>query len=249
MTARTHKKSDNNTEALLRAPVDNLSRNKANKQPRFVEKLLKQRDSRRHLFVSPVRGKNISKTYSITLPSGIEMFYSVSIDTQKEFEDTLVEALAKFEYNSPDVISSSMPSLEIYKTDPLLGKHESLLNLIFAASEWYDSVTLCKLAGFSGANPSAQPHKWKKAGKVFALRRGNTDFYPSYAFGDDFRPLLAMKEILGVFHDKKSDLKIAAWFASENSWLRNQRPLDLILASPEAVIEAAEFEVSPIDHG
>lgn len=137
---------------------------------------------------------------------------------------------------------------EEQKLDPLMDKHQALLNLIFAASEWYDSIKLCQLAGFSLTNSSAQPHKWKKEGKIFALRRGNTDFYPSYAFGDDFRPIPVIKNVLGVFRDKKSDLKIAAWFASNNSWLRNKRPLDLILTSPDAVIKAAEIEVAPIDH-
>ena len=135
------------------------------------------------------------------------------------------------------------------KLDPLMGKHEALLNLIFAASEWYDSIKLCQLAGFSLTNSSAQPHKWKNEGIIFALRLGNTDFYPSYAFDDDFLPVPAIKNVLGVFRNKKSDLKIAAWFASNNSWLRNQRPLDLILTSPDAVIKAAEIEVAPIDHG
>lgn len=78
------------------------------------------------------------------------------------------------------------------------------------------------------------------------MRRGNTDFYPSYAYGDGFRPIPVIKNVIGVFRDKESDLKIAAWFASNNSWLRNLRPLDLILTSPDAV---AEIEVALINHG
>jgi hypothetical protein len=243
MTAKAFKKSDKSQQALSRSQTERIPGETSLKINAHLRQSLTK--------VSTWRRRE-PQNYSITFPSGTEIKCSVPIEIQKEFEGELTEILARFAINQPAAVSSRRSGLEIFKIskpDPLMGKHESILNLIFEASEWYDSVTLCKLAGFSGANPSAQPHKWKKAGKIFALRRGNTDFYPSYAFGDDFRPLLAMKEILGVFHDKKSDLKIAAWFASENSWLRNQRPLDLILASPEAVIEAAEIEVSPIDHG
>lgn len=126
---------------------------------------------------------------------------------------------------------------------------ERLLNVVFAASEWYDSATLSRMCNFSEKNASAQPYKWKKAGKLFALRRGNKDVYPAYAFDDHCRPLRAMKDVLDIFHDKKSDLKTAFWFASVNSWLRDKRPLDVIGTNPEAVIKAAKFEVAPIDHG
>lgn len=243
MSARAHKKSDKSRQALLRSQTERITRENSLK----ISAPLKQSLTR----VS-IRRRREQQIYTITFPSGTEIKYSVPIEIQNELEGELTNLLARFARNPSVEVSSHRPALDIHnnpKPAPLMGKNESILNLIFEASEWYDSVTLSLLAGFSGTNPSAQPYKWKKAGKLFALRRGNTDFYPSYAFGDDFRPIPAIKKILGLFHDKKTDLKIAAWFASENSWLRNQRPLDLILTSPKAVIEAAEIEVAPIDHG
>jgi hypothetical protein len=177
--------------------------------------------------------------------------YDIPSCRMAEFERELLALVRQFARAPED----SQPGVESQAPDfaaeskVYIPKQEAILSLIFNASEWYEAATICKLGGFSGTNPSAQPHKWKKAGKIFALRRGATDVYPSYAFGDDFRPIPAMKDVLDVFKDKKTDLKIAAWFASDNGWLRNKRPLDLISSDAESVIKAAEIEVIPIDHG
>lgn len=201
--------------------------------------------------VTPQGGSENEAEILVWSIQGINQAFSIPTEHLPEVKKRMMAVFA--EYGSPATILHINPALKstdlMLGSEPSLPKQEAILNMIFASSEWYDSATLSNLAGFSGSNPSAQPNKWKKSGKLFALKRGNTDMYPSYAFGDDFRPLPAMKSILNVFDDKKSDFKIAAWFSSGNSWLRNKRPLDLIGTDPDAVIKAAEIEVSPIDHG
>lgn len=191
--------------------------------------------------------------YAVSINDGLTLFYSIPIARQAEFDRRIVALFT--EYSDTPTVRISCQSAEhiipasLIEPAQLPAKHEAILSKIFAASDWYDALTICKGAGFSDINPSAQPNRWKRDGKVFALRRGKTDVYPAYAFGDDFRPLPAMKDVLCVFKDKKTDLKIAAWFASVNSWLRDQRPLDVIGTNPDAVINAAKAEVAPIDHG
>lgn len=211
--------------------------------------------------------------YSVTISDEQTLVFSVPTSRQAELNGRIMELFAEYSdvlktkaRLNPFVILAGEPSdaatamLRFQHADhiipqsliepaPLHAKHEAILNKIFAASDWYDTLAICKGAGFSDSNPSAQPNRWKRDGKVFALRRGKSDVYPAYAFGDDFRPLPAMKDVLCVFKGKKTDLKIAAWFASVNSWLRDQRPLDVIGTNPDAVINAAKAEVAPIDHG
>lgn len=211
--------------------------------------------------------------YAVTISDGQTLIFSVPTSRQAELNGRVMELFAEYSdvlktkaSLNPFVLLAGDPSdaatamLRFQHADhiiqqsliepaPLHGKHEAILNKIFAASDWYDTLAICNGAGFSDVNPSAQPNRWKRDGKVFALRRGKADVYPAYAFGDDFRPLPAMKDVLCVFKGKKTDLKIAAWFASVNSWLRDQRPLDVIGTNPDAVINAAKAEVAPIDHG
>lgn len=189
--------------------------------------------------------------YSVAISNDQTFVFCVPASRQDELNGRIMALIVEYSEVLKTKARLSWESITASLTEPapLPAKHEAILNKIFAASEWYDALSICKGAGFSDSNPSAQPNRWKRDGKVFALRRGKTDVYPAYAFGDDFRPLPAMKDVLCVFKDKKSDLKIAAWFASVNSWLRDKRPLDVIGTNPEAVIKAAKVEVAPIDHG
>jgi hypothetical protein len=196
-------------------------------------------------------GQGNTAEYSVAINDEQTLIFTVPTSRQAELNGRIMSLIAEYSdvLKTKARISWASITASLTEPAPLPSKHEVILSKIFAASEWYDTLTICKGAGFSEINPSAQPNRWKRDGKVFALRRGKTDVYPAYAFGDDFRPLPAMKDVLCVFKDKKTDLKIAAWFASVNSWLRDQRPLDVIGTNPEAVINAAKAEVAPIDHG
>jgi hypothetical protein len=46
---------------------------------------------------------------------------------------------------------------------------------------------IAELAGYSTKNPSAQPHKWKKDGAIFAIHHKGTDYYPLYALNAEDR--------------------------------------------------------------
>ena len=262
MTARTGKKSGKITETSARGPSAYLpggvstdfsltALRKTENHLRVTVTNKKAKLPAKHYtsHINEIRqgGSDNTVEYVINVNRGQSLTFSIPADLTAELDNRILAVFADYasaatdqQLDSPALVAESVASIP---------KHEAILNMIFASSEWYDSVTLSSYAGFSGSNPSAQPNRWKKSGKLFALKRGKSDMYPSYAFGDDFRPLPAMKSILNVFHNKKSDFKIAAWFSSGNSWLRNKRPLDLIGTDPDAVIKAAEIEVSPIDHG
>lgn len=268
MNAREGKKSEELSSAVALTPTGNLpadaSSNRGVMIGRWVEIPIAHRNYQeafRAAFEAAAAPKKIIRhgvqgkgtEYSVSINDGLILIYSIPTARQAEFDRRIAELFAEYSgrptvrvgYQWPEHIKPA----SLIEPAPLPSKHEAILNKIFAASDWYDALTICNGAGFSKVNPSAQPNRWKLDGKVFALRRGKTDVYPAYAFGDDFRPLPAMKDVLCVFKDKKTDLKIAAWFASVNSWLRDQRPLDVIGTNPEAVINAAKAEVAPIDHG
>lgn len=125
-----------------------------------------------------------------------------------------------------------------------------ILQTILSESHWYNCNQLSQLIGASADAVQDRLCSWKKENKIFSLKcNKNGDLYPAYAFNGNVSLLPELKDVLNVFKGKKSNLKIAMWFASENGWLRNRRPLDVIGSDPNAVIAAAKTEITPIDHG
>jgi hypothetical protein len=122
---------------------------------------------------------------------------------------------------------------------------------VLEASEWLTAAQLSGLAGFSGQNASAQPNKWKREGRIFAIRQNGNDYYPSYALhtDGDYRPLKGLAPVLLCFKGALDDWDIATWFASVNSFLGGARPMDLLAGAPDQVLAAAEDEIAGVQHG
>ncbi|MBT0667353.1 hypothetical protein HT136_03095 [Novosphingobium profundi] len=122
---------------------------------------------------------------------------------------------------------------------------------VFEAGEWISAADLSRAAGFSGKNGSTQPNKWKREGRIYALRKGTSDFYPGYALDPEagFRPLPGLAPVLTVFADALDPWDIAIWFASTNSFLGGARPMDLLSRAPSRVLAAAKDEVAGVEHG
>lgn len=122
---------------------------------------------------------------------------------------------------------------------------------VLESAEWLTAAQLSKLAGFSGQNASAQPNKWKREGRIFAIRQQGNDYYPGYALDGDagYRPLKGLAPVLRCFEDQLDEWDIATWFASVNGFLGGARPMDLIKAAPERILAAAEDEIAGVEHG
>ncbi|MDN8542416.1 antitoxin Xre/MbcA/ParS toxin-binding domain-containing protein [Erwinia sp. ACCC 02193] len=138
---------------------------------------------------------------------------------------------------------------------PTLLKEAAMLiqarKAVLESGDWLTAAEVAGLAGFSARNPSAQPHKWKKQQQIFTIQHHGIDYYPAWALAADtgFRPCKALAEIIKIFTDSKDGWGMAYWFRADNSALGGRRPQDLLLSSPEQVIEAAKDEVEGVEHG
>jgi hypothetical protein len=112
--------------------------------------------------------------------------------------------------------------------------------------KWLKAADIANLGGYSGSNPAAPANRWKKEGKVFAVNFRDQDLFAAYQFSDAMTPRPVIAKVLSIFKDKRDPWKIAAWFASVNSWLGGKRPQDC-LDNPDAVIAAATQEISGFD--
>ncbi|MCP3713005.1 hypothetical protein M3I54_39990 [Paraburkholderia sp. CNPSo 3274] len=150
----------------------------------------------------------------------------------------LVEAL------TPDV---PMPS-HILKEASM---RKAAVEGVFEASEWLTAAHIAEIAELSGSNPSAQPNRWKHDRLIFAVDHKGKDYFPAYGLDPKkkYRPLDAMANVLRVFDDSKDGWELAFWFASVNSRLGGERPLDVLGKDPGAVVRAAEAEHAGVLHG
>lgn len=120
---------------------------------------------------------------------------------------------------------------------------------VLSRGEWLTAQQVSENAGYKNSNPSVQPNKWKKAGKIFAITADGKDLFPAYALGVDGKPLPQLEDVLKFLSSKKQPLAIASWFASANSWLGSKTPMESIADNPQGVLKAAKMEVAPIEHG
>ena len=98
-------------------------------------------------------------------------------------------------------------------------------------------------SGLQPRNKSEPASRWKREGKLFAVRRSGIDLYPVFQFADG-APRPVVKKVLAVLPKDMTGWQVALWFASGNGWLDGAEPQEY-LSDPDAVIDAARKLVDP----
>lgn len=122
---------------------------------------------------------------------------------------------------------------------------------VLESGDWLSAAEAASLCGYSEKNPSTQPNKWKREGKIFAIQHHGNDYFPAYGLDPQqgYRPLKVMADVLKVFGAAKDGWGLAYWFASVNSFLGGKRPQDLLTTQSDRIIAAAMDELQGIVHG
>lgn len=105
------------------------------------------------------------------------------------------------------------------------------------ATPTLNAAKVRSLSGLSPKNKSEPASRWKREGRIFAVRYKSIDLFPEFQFRDG-EPRPVIKMILETLPDHLTPWQIALWFASGNGWLDGEAPQDC-LATPEIVREAA----------
>lgn len=105
---------------------------------------------------------------------------------------------------------------------------------------------LAELTGSKSRNPSSRAHEWLRAGKVFSVNDGNATRYPLFQIDiTEGKPRPEVREIVTHLREQLSDWQMAVWFTTPNAWTGDwRRPVDLLGAEPDLVVEAARHEVA-----
>ena len=92
-------------------------------------------------------------------------------------------------------------------------------------------------AGRNPKNRSEPASRWKREGRIFAIRYGGRDLYPAFQFAEG-QPRPIIKKILSLLPLSVTPWQIAMWFSSGNGWLDGAEPRER-LDEPGEILEAA----------
>ena len=163
--------------------------------------------------------------------------------------DTIVQDRSKQKWNA--IVEALTPDVPL-STNKLTeaAMLADAMRTILESHDFVRAQDIARIAHFSDKNPSSQPNRWKRAGRIFAIPYKGVDLYPSYALDwtEGAKPLPVLARILNLFADK-DDWQKAFWFGSLNSYLKNRMPKDLLKSHPEDVLRAAEIETAGVQHG
>jgi hypothetical protein len=204
-------------------------------------------------------GSELSEYFRVTDVSGVavvfqnveqsDLFASV-IRKVGEMLPEIVESRTEQKVNS--LIDAFLPNIALSEAAVIEAQMVAEAKTdVLRSGSFVTAPKIAELAGYSTKNPSAQPHKWKKDGAVFAIHHKGTDYYPLYALNadDNFRPYKALAEVIKIFADRKTGWGLAYWFEAVNSFLDDRKPKDVLATDPKSVIAAARDEAEDFPNG
>lgn len=193
-------------------------------------------------------GKTLRQAFASATPSeSIVMFKNIasiagiSGALSRQYHHESLEHLVRALTPAAPVASS-----ELKKRMMLMQARSELLG----SGDWVNAQDIAELANFSKTNASAQPNKWKRAGRIFAIALQSQDYFPLFALDPQtHRPRKVIAAIIEKFGAAKDAWGLAYWFASVNGYLGGKRPQDMLDDAPEQVLAAVDKELAVVAHG
>ena len=107
------------------------------------------------------------------------------------------------------------------------------------------SAEVAEVNGSTAENRAALANRWKREGKLFAVRHEGREYFPGFQLSPDGRPREVIERVLEALGEPRG-WQTALWFTSANGYLDARRPVDLLDSEPDAVVEAASHEAEEV---
>ncbi|MCY4381856.1 MAG: hypothetical protein OXE44_01745 [Nitrospinae bacterium] len=168
------------------------------------------------------------------LERALEMLPSLAAERGSRLSETNIEKIL-------DVILSDAPRPRV--ENELEIDNARLRSRYIQETPLLTGAEVRAASGLNPRNKSEPASRWKREGKLFAVRRSGIDHYPAFQFADG-SPRPVIKAILAALPKDMTGWQIAMWFASGNGWLDGEEPQER-LSEPDAVVEAARSLADP----
>ena len=88
-------------------------------------------------------------------------------------------------------------------------------------------------------------------GAIFSINYEGVEYFPRFAIDACTLAIAAqgMQRVIAVLATRLNGWGIALWFESSNSYLGGKLPKDIISSDPDAVVQAARYEIDGVLHG
>ena len=88
-------------------------------------------------------------------------------------------------------------------------------------------------------------------GAIFSIDYEGVEYFPRFAIDACTLAIAAqgMQRVIAVLATRLNGWGIALWFESSNSYLGGKLPKDIIFSDPDAVVQAARYEIDGVLHG
>lgn len=115
---------------------------------------------------------------------------------------------------------------------------------LFQSGDWISAKQWIHLALSSNPGVEIDPDELLANGKIFSLRPGKVDFFPTYGLdgSNGYQPIHGLCHVLSVLSARMNDWSIAAWFQSENPYLGGVAPKALLASAQDKVLAAAKVK-------
>lgn len=80
------------------------------------------------------------------------------------------------------------------------------------------------------------------AGDLFGFEWRQTFWIPMFQFTDDLEVKPGLKAVLAELASEYDGRRLADWFVEPNAWLEERRPIDVLDAHPDEVLQAARAD-------
>ena len=175
-----------------------------------------------------------SEGFAEKIERTVEMLPALAAEREIRLTEANIEKLL-------DVLLSGVPKARV---DTALDVDNARLRADYLReTPLLNAVEIRAASGLAPRNRSEPASRWKREGRLFAVRRSGIDLYPAFQFADG-GPRPAVKAILAALPDGMTGWQTAMWFASANGWLDGAAPQDR-LSEPDAVIGAARGLADP----
>ena len=79
-------------------------------------------------------------------------------------------------------------------------------------------------------------------GEVFGFEWRHTFWIPMFQFTEELEVKPGLKAVLAELASEYDGRRLADWFVEPNGWLEERRPIDVLDASPDDVLQAARAD-------
>lgn len=103
------------------------------------------------------------------------------------------------------------------------------------------ATDLAEVRGSTAGDRTQLAQRWRRERKIFAVTYRGDTWFLGFQFGKDGSPLPVIGGVLRHIGEWDG-WDIAAWFVRPNGFLDRQRPVDVLSAVPDAIVEAAHAD-------